>query len=146
MATCSRPWRTKMKTKRCYVCQEFKASDEFGNNSNRADGKQTYCKICARVHQTRWYYKRVHGISLEDRDALLESQDGRCAICCKPVEFQLGGRSDNIGESAVLDHCHDTKQIRGVLCGKCNTGLGSFEDDEFSLTNAVLYLRRSGKK
>ena len=39
-----------------------------------------------------------------------------------------------------LDHCHDSKKIRGILCGHCNTGLGAFKDDISRLNAAIEYL------
>ena len=57
---------------------------------------------------------------------------GTCAICLRSLP----------GEALVVDHCHVTKKIRGVLCYRCNTGLGLFADDPAILTNAVTYLNK----
>lgn len=128
----------------CYVCKCEKLITEFGRHSGRSDGCQTYCKQCAKEQQTKWYYQRKHGISLEEREAMLVSQGGKCAICGNPTVFPtLKGRENNTGESAVVDHCHASSKIRGVLCGHCNTGLGSFKDNLQSLLNAVDYLLKA---
>lgn len=130
--------------KRCYVCGELKPNDQFRINRSRNDYMQTYCKDCGKVKQAEWYYKRVHKISLEERDAMLAAQDYRCAICGNPTHFKTErGKGKNIGNEAVVDHCHDTKKIRGILCGHCNTGLGSFRDNPFSLERAIEYLLKS---
>ncbi|WP_396189879.1 endonuclease VII domain-containing protein [Flavobacterium sp.] len=128
--------------KKCYVCREIKSHEEFSMNRSRSDGLQTYCKHCGKERQSKWYYKRAHGITLEERDELLVKQDGKCAICGNNTQFKLKkGHGSNIGDEAVVDHCHESLKIRGVLCGFCNTGLGAFKDNIKSLLNAVDYLR-----
>jgi hypothetical protein len=77
------------------------------------------------------------GISRDEYDALLASQDGRCAIC---GTHKPGGRG-----SWHLDHRHDLTEHdrrghRGLLCTKCNVGLGCFGDDPEVLKAAALYL------
>jgi hypothetical protein len=132
---------TKSEHKVCYVCKEEKPYSEFGTNNTRSDGLQTYCKKCAKEKQSEWYYQRTHGLNLKERDSLLEAQDGRCAICGSLTEFQFKkGKHTNTGEYAVVDHCHDSKKIRGILCGHCNTGLGAFKDDISRLNAAIEYL------
>ena len=79
------------------------------------------------------YYRRTFGISADEFDVLLEAQGGCCAIC--------RGRPER-ASSLHLDHCHDTGAIRGVLCGRCNQGLGLFGDDAALLDAAVRYLRQ----
>lgn len=127
--------------KQCCVCKENKPLDQFGSHANRTDGKQTYCKACSRGEQTRWYYKRKYGITLEQRNTLLENQNNCCAICHSEIEFHDGCRGSRTGESAVIDHCHGQGHIRGVLCGHCNTGLGAFKDNPDALKRAIEYLK-----
>ena len=57
---------------------------------------------------------------------------GKCAICGK----QRGARNH------ALDHCHKTNKLRGVLCAKCNIGIGYFDDDINKLRQAIAYLER----
>jgi hypothetical protein len=130
--------------KRCYVCQELKHESEYSGNRTRSDGLQTYCKECGKAKQSQWYYQRVHKITIEERDSYLAKQDFKCGICGQTIAFRLkNGAGTNIGNEAVLDHCHTSKKIRGVLCGFCNTGLGAFKDNSFSLENAIQYLLNS---
>lgn len=70
-----------------------------------------------------------YGIGLDEYNRLLEKQNGLCAICQK-----------SIGRLAV-DHCHATNRIRGLLCRKCDVGLGFFGDDVTNLQNAIRYLQ-----
>jgi hypothetical protein len=130
----------------CYKCKTCKPFEAFSNNAYRADKLQTYCKECGKENQSKWYYKRAHGITLEERDGLLSNQGGRCAICGNETEFKLKkGKGSNIGDEAVVDHCHSSLEIRGVLCGFCNTGLGAFKDNIESLSSAIEYLRKAAK-
>lgn len=62
-------------------------------------------------------------------DAMLEAQNGRCAIC--------GRTSDNFH----LDHDHTAKAVRGILCQHCNQGLGHFKDNPDWLDKAKGYLQ-----
>jgi len=81
---------------------------------------------------------RHFGISLEDYQNLLETQGYVCAICGKP-ETIIDNRTKLIRRLAV-DHCHTTKQVRGLLCMGCNQGLGNFRDNPDYLAKAISYL------
>jgi hypothetical protein len=67
-----------------------------------------------------------------ERDALLAAQDGRCAICRNADKRALS-----------IDHAHGTGRVRGLLCRRCNLGLGCFGDDIAFLEAAITYLRRT---
>lgn len=75
-----------------------------------------------------------YGITIEEYEALYEAQDGLCAICGETPE------SDRWNRLAV-DHCHETGQVRGLLCGSCNRALGSFKDDPEIMQRAIAYLQ-----
>jgi len=70
--------------------------------------------------------------------ALLIKQKGKCAICRKDF-----GHISCLGLKAKLavDHDHETGRVRGLLCGKCNRGLGWFGDDPKLLRRAADYLK-----
>lgn len=84
----------------------------------------------------RDYNRRYHyGVGSAEIEAMLETQGGRCAIC----------RTDNWPghhHKPHVDHCHDTGQIRGVLCASCNQGLGKFRDSPDLLQAAIAYLQK----
>lgn len=82
-------------------------------------------------------------MNVPQRLQLLADQGGVCAICKTPIEFTQtkGGGSSQF--EAVIDHCHTTGKVRGVLCGLCNTGLGRFKDDKERLQRAITYLTES---
>jgi hypothetical protein len=77
--------------------------------------------------------KKRYGITLEEYDAMLSAQNGRCVICGtdKP-----GGRG-----RWHVDHCSETKAVRRLLCSSCNPGLGFFKHDINLLQRAIGYLR-----
>jgi len=88
-----------------------------------------YTTRCRSCQHNMYAYK----ITTPERDNLLSEQDGRCAICSDQVVF---------GFNAHVDHCHSTGVIRGILCSKCNQGIGLFMDNLRRLYGAIQYLER----
>lgn len=82
--------------------------------------------------------KRLFGMTQNDYDAMELAQNYKCAIC-KNAETLKDNKQLNIRKLAV-DHCHSTNKIRGLLCFKCNIGLGKFNDSIIELQNAINYL------
>ncbi|WP_425545633.1 endonuclease VII domain-containing protein [Glutamicibacter creatinolyticus] len=68
---------------------------------------------------------------------LSESQDHKCAICGDPYGME------SLKHPLYVDHCHQTGKVRGLLCSRCNTGLGLFRDSPDLMLAAVTYLTRS---
>lgn len=85
-----------------------------------------------------------YGLKIEDRDALLASQDGKCAICEKAVKFGVGRSGYDV--CAAVDHCHATDRVRGVLCMNCNRSLGLMRDSPARLRAAAAYLERTASR
>jgi hypothetical protein len=116
------PYRT-----HCPSGHEYSAANTYVNpkNGNRK------CRACQVDRQRRRFRAKLYGLSFEDYNAILERQAGRCAICRQPA-----------GEiSLAADHDHATGAIRGLLCSRCNNGLGSFGDEPELLAAAIAYLR-----
>jgi len=85
--------------------------------------------------------KAKFDISLEEYNALLEKQHGVCAIC------GLGESSrDRKGKvrPLMVDHDHKTGKVRGLLCSKCNIGLGQFKDNPTVIKIALEYILAGG--
>jgi len=78
--------------------------------------------------------KTFYGISLEGYKQILEAQNHGCGICGKPPHMN--------NRSMPLDHCHQTRRIRGILCSACNTALGTFGDSVDGIKNVLSYLER----
>lgn len=79
-----------------------------------------------------------YGLTYAEFDALFDSQHGMCAGNCGR-ELQR----DNDSKHTHVDHSHETGQIRGILCHRCNTGLGLLGDSVEGLERMLAYLRRS---
>ena len=80
--------------------------------------------------------RRVFGLSSDDYAATLADQGGGCALC---------GRTPLAGRSLHVDHNHETGVVRGLLCFRCNAGIGQFREDKLRLADAIVYLTRGRK-
>ncbi len=94
----------------------------------RKEQRRARAPAVARRHQLRQY-----GMTLDDYDAMLAAQGGVCAICGSAEPGGSGGRF-------AVDHDHATGDVRGLLCAKCNTGLGLFGDDVPRMVKGIVYL------
>lgn len=77
---------------------------------------------------------RKYNLPYDEYFAMIEAQDNQCAIC----DYEFGQKVGDI----KVDHCHATGRVRGLLCDKCNRGLGYFDDDQDRLVNASKYLEK----
>lgn len=71
-----------------------------------------------------------YGISKLDYNEMFHSQNGMCAICSTSF-LKLH-----------VDHSHKTGEVRGLLCGSCNRGLGLLKDNTEFLLKAIEYLNK----
>ena len=104
-----------------------------------------YEQMCLdkRTLYTRTYLKKKNGsLSKEIRHMesspyayMLGDQKGVCKICKKVCTS---------GRALAIDHDHKTGLVRGLLCGKCNRGLGLFDDNVNLLLKAANYLKKHG--
>jgi hypothetical protein len=69
-------------------------------------------------------------------DKFYKAVAGKCEICGKQAEKR----------NLALDHCHRTGALRGILCMKCNLGLGYYMDSPELLAKAIEYLRKHTEK
>ena len=133
----------------CNHCGIEKSLDTFVKSVNTKSGYRGICKTCSNSYyanrrithydKIREYEKKFHkerrlryqyNTTKEFIEDLKESQDNKCAICFSEVKL-------------VIDHCHTSMKIRGMLCSKCNVGLGQFKDDTIRLENAIKYLNKA---
>ena len=138
--------------KKCYRCKKKKSLLDFHKRKDSKDGRQGTCKKCNIARVKQWQSKnpekhainwkrstenrnekvrkaREYNIKLEELEELFELSDGICSICKQPPTRWL-----------VIDHCHGSLKIRGILCERCNQALGLFKDSVSSLKAAVEYL------
>ena len=99
-----------------------------------------YCsQSCADAARADKYYKRTYGISLERYNEMLEEQNHRCAICLGEGFVMKKGHVAKL----MVDHCHTTGAVRGLLCHNCNRALGLLQDDRDAIDRAGQYLEGS---
>lgn len=87
-------------------------------------------------------YTLIHrfNMSLDEYNTLLVLQNGACAICHHVPD--IGASRYRKGKRLAVDHDHKTMKNRGLLCDKCNRGLGHFNDDPILLQKSIDYLNR----
>lgn len=78
--------------------------------------------------------KNTYDLTKEQFFDMLEEQDNKCGLCNEPF-LSLGKNHLHI------DHCHETNQVRSLLCMKCNVGLGMLGDNVEGLTKALAYVK-----
>lgn len=140
--------------KQCYHCKSLYPLPDFSKDVSKNDGKSIYCRSCLRRklkknrdnfdykvkrQASRYKYKQQereyaikyrYRLTVEQRDELFKKQNECCAIC----------KTNQDTRGFSVDHCHKTGKIRGLLCNKCNTGLGMFGDNKENLKQAIEYL------
>lgn len=79
-------------------------------------------------------YKNKFGITLNDYNVMFKKQKGVCAICKQPETVK--------NYFLAVDHCHKTGKVRGLLCLRCNRGIGLLKDDYEILKSATKYLKK----
>jgi len=110
----------------------------FIKSNKCVDCNIRYCRNRRKTHPEDYLkkknktYKRKYGIDLGTADLLLLFQGNCCAIC--------GTAAAGGGGGWHVDHCHEEKFVRGILCNNCNLGLGLFGDNVSFLDNAIKYL------
>lgn len=133
--------------KRCSVCKETKDTSNFYTHKIIRDGFRPECKVCTLSRNMKYRnsdigkkkskessYKhilhKIYRMSNDDFNSMLVKQDYKCKICSSTRKL-------------VVDHCHLTNKVRGLLCYKCNTGLGLFNDNPDLISKALLYIKES---
>lgn len=138
-----------LSSKKCTSCGVEKPLDAFYPVGRRADKtrgrrRSTCGPCCSEYNRGRYgatYFRErklanEYGLTPEGYQRIYEEQAGRCAIC---------GDQSQSGSFVGLqvDHDHETGEIRGLLCGKCNKGIGLLGDTLEGLLRAVAYLKGS---
>jgi Recombination endonuclease VII len=103
-----------------------RVSDEKSREETNARRRQKWAKDPELRAKSRL---AAYGLTKEGYDRMLAQQHGACAICKRQPQ-----------ETLCIDHDHDTGQVRGLLCRKCNLGLGFFDDSPSLLRAAAAYL------
>lgn len=110
------------------------------------------CRVCIRDHQRRFraerpdYHhgrnlKQRYGISVDEYETIIANQNNACAIC----EVEIPDKLEYKGKRrSVVDHNHETGEVRGILCLKCNLVLGHARENTHTLYRAIVYLSERG--
>jgi len=123
--------------KRCGGFQRYAVSGCCSNLECRRKYEKEWTKNNPEkrhLYNKRRRLKANFNLTCEEYDAMYEKQNKGCAIC--------GAEKSELGKILAVDHNHTTGKIRGLLCNKCNQGLGFFNDSIDLLQDAVLYLRQ----
>ena len=96
--------------------------------SRRSDEKRK-----ANGKQRDGHIKRMYGLSPDGFAELKRKAGNKCQVCERPWQAGLGRH--------VIDHCHETGTVRGILCGPCNRALGLLGDDAKRIEALLKYLR-----
>jgi hypothetical protein len=119
--------RTSNDTQKCRKCLRILPVNSFRFQNISANKRHRICRPCRSIHD-----RVIRDGNREVYEKLLEEQNYACAIC--------GISAEEIGKKLVIDHDHETLKIRGLLCWRCNGGLGFFADNQAHLAMAIEYL------
>lgn len=100
---------------------------------------QKWCSVCrklgAKAHSLRL---EKYGMTREQYAAMLEAQNGKCAVCGASVSVHIS--KYGVHSPLCIDHDHKTGKVRGLLCNNCNSALGHAHDNPDILLKLVAYL------
>lgn len=103
-----------------------------GKRREKIDGDNNpHWKGGTELYRSRYIYKK-YGLTTDQYNEMLFNQDSKCIICNKAC---------TTGQTLSIDHDHHTKVVRGLLCRKCNSGIGLFDDSVELLEKALAYLK-----
>lgn len=140
--------KTSIKThvKECAECKEVKSLDQFQRLKPTVSDEErrrhitpsqgryrSICNICRNAQKRDAGLRARYGIGVQEYNQLLESQNGVCAICKETCPT---------GRNLAVDHSHKSGKVRGLLCVRCNQGLGHFMDSEELITRMLEYARK----
>jgi Autographiviridae endonuclease VII len=120
---------------KCSKCHQSKPANQFYNKRSEANGLSRWCGQC---HRT---YQQAHRAGANERARLFKAQHGRCGICQRP-ERAIHNITRKVKRLAL--DIGPNGEIRGLLCARCNTALGMFEDDPIYLRRALEYVLHLG--
>ncbi len=116
--------------KKCSLCKKEKPKKYFNKYSNSSDGLQTYCRSCQKIDKAL----RRYNLEICDYNELIKITN--CQIC----NVELTSSVTPLATKRVIDHCHSSNIVRGVLCSHCNTGIGFLKEDINILNSAIEYI------
>jgi len=149
----------------CKFCRKKKDPSEFSKDSRSKTGHKSKCRVCHNTYVREvWYTRnrerqqqsskrwreqngdRIEEVRLQrlvESAPYLDSVEQAKALYARKV-CEVCGREPRkkANDRLVIDHCHETNKVRGVLCSNCNYGIGYLGDKSDRLLKAYLYLSR----
>lgn len=133
-----------------HSCESCGATYEKGKG--RGYNNRTFCDRCLSTEE-KWtfrnrnkFLKRKYNLTLLEYKNLFDSQGGTCRCCKTKLDItavQVPKKGKRSGAEPVVDHCHQTGVVRGILCFSCNVALGHVKDDIKVLQSMVQYLKET---
>lgn len=126
----------------CKDCRNKHHREYHKNNKNnleykkrRSQQQKAYRARTPRSYEQRKkeWLKSLYGMTVEDYNNLLNSQNEVCAICSQPCKTKKG---------LAVDHNHITGKVRGLLCANCNGAIGMLQEDPDIIEKAKQYIIR----
>lgn len=114
-------------------------SKEKSKKPSQVRGWHDAAAVNARKRDRRRDIYRRYGIDQSQYDAMFAAQKGVCAICGQAESRKEHRRAKLM--ILVVDHCHETKKVRSLLCWRCNIALGAARDSISVLQQMIDYLR-----
>ncbi len=133
--------------RRCTKCREIKSLEEdfYTRNGKGFDGKSVKCRVCSILEkrQAHWLEYNINGevFTQYHLEKMHKEQGGKCKICKLEIDIDIETRNNT--KAWAVDHCHETMKVRGLLCNRCNKGLGQFKDNIGFFKSAIKYLEES---
>lgn len=115
-------------------CKNGHIAERWKYNGICVDCKREMDKTSNLKAGKKYRVKKEYGLSLEQVEIMMVEQDSKCAICMDTFTTV---------HHTQIDHCHNTGNVRGLLCISCNWLLGKSKDNPALLRRAADYLERT---
>jgi hypothetical protein len=124
---------------RCSRCREWKSPDNYNKNRNQTSGLNYMCRPCSTTSSRKYGLPAKYNITVARFAEMLLAQGGKCACCTK--QFVTQGKTM---DRPCVDHNHKTKEVRSLLCGRCNIAAGNVLDSSDKAAQLADYLKKWG--
>lgn len=119
--------------KKCKQCHKSQPVSEFHKAKATRDGFHAMCKNCRKGMHLSGHLQRYYNLTVEDYNLLRFAQQYKCKICGTH-------EAQNTYQRLHVDHDHITGKVRGLLCDRCNRGIGCFRDNPDIMYHAIKYI------
>ena len=135
----------------CRGCGISKEPSDFSPDKRKKNGLQARCKICTNKWQKenpeygqRWFFQKKYGITIDQFQQMLLTQNGVCA-CCNLPEWRTDKRTGKL-RALCVDHDHETGRVRALLCDDCNVAVGRIKEEPSRAMLLYKYLQEQANQ